>query len=213
MYTPQHFAETDPSVLRDTVRQIRAGELITYGSDGIEASYLPLLISDDATLVTGHLAKANGQWRRADLSVSALVSWVGPSAYVSPRYYPSKDEGGRVVPTWNYIAVEAKGTLILHEDDEWKRRHVESLTTVHEGGHASSWSVADAPDDYIAGMIKAIVGLEVQLTSLAGKWKLSQNRSPADLAGVIAGLNRDGGTASEAAVAAEMAPFAARTVD
>ena len=139
------------------------GELITFGSDGIEATLLPLLISDDATLVSGHLAKANGQWRRADLSVSALVTWVGPSAYVSPGYYPSKAEGGRVVPTWNYIGVEAKGTLVLHEDDEWKRRHVEALTAVHEHGHPSPWSVADAPGDYIDGMIKAIVGLSFGL--------------------------------------------------
>jgi transcriptional regulator len=213
MYTPPHFIEAEPTILRDAVRQIRAGELITYGSDGLEASFLPLLISDDATFVSGHLAKANGQWRRADPSVPALLSWVGPYAYVSPSHYPSKAEDGRVVPTWNYTAVQAKGSLILHEDDEWKLRHVESLTAFHENGRPSPWSVADAPADYIDGMVRAIVGVEIRLTSLVGKWKLSQNRSSADVAGVVAGLNMEGTRVTDKAVAEEMAQVAVRHAD
>jgi transcriptional regulator len=213
MYTPQHFAETDRIVLRDAIRQIRAGELITYGSGGLEASFLPLLISDDADVISGHLAKANGQWRRADLSVPALITWVGPYAYVSPNFYPSKIEDGRVVPTWNFTAIEAKGTLIVHEEERWKRRHVESLTAFHENGRPSPWSVTDAPGGYIDSMVKAIVGFEIRLNSLVGKWKLSQNRSPADVAGVIAGLNRDEGTTGEAAVAEAMAQVVARSTE
>lgn len=213
MYLPRQFAETDPAKLRDAVRQSRAGEVITYGSDGLEASFVPLLISDDAGTVTGHLAKANGQWKRADLSVAALVTWVGPHAYVSPSYYPSKTEGGRVVPTWNYTAVQAKGTIVLHEDDDWKRDHVESLTRFHERGFPAPWSVQDAPRDYIELLVRSIVGLEIQVTSLTGKWKLSQNRAQPDVAGVIAGLQSYGGESPEASVARTMTGVIASGTD
>ncbi len=162
-------------------------------------------MSDDAGTVTGHLAKTNGQWKRADLSEPVLVTWVGPYAYVSPSYYPSKADHGRVVPTWNYTAVQAKGVLTLHQDEAWKRQHVESLTTFHEHGLPSPWSVEDAPGDFVDGMVKAIVGVEIRLTSLVGKWKLSQNRSRADIAGVIAGLGGHGAASPEARVAKEMA--------
>jgi transcriptional regulator len=205
MYIPPPFAETDPTTLRDAVRQIRAGELITYGADGLEGSFLPLLMSDDAGTVSGHLAKANGQWKRADLSEPVLVTWVGPYAYVSPSYYPSTAEHGRVVPTWNYTAVQAKGVLTLHQDEAWKRQHVESLTAFHEHGFPSPWSVEDAPADFVEEMVKAIVGVEIRLTSLVGKRKLSQNRSRADIAGVIGGLAGHGAESSEGRVAMEMA--------
>ena len=204
MYAPKHFAELEPKVLRDAVRSIRAGELITVGSDGLEASFIPLLISDDAGTVTGHLAMANGQWKRADVSVPALVTWVGPDAYVSPSYYPSKQEHGKVVPTWNFIAVQAKGILTFHEDDEWKRSHVASLTNFHEAPLPSPWSVDDAPKEFIDGLVKAIVGIELRITSIQGKWKLSQNRPKPDISGVISGLESQGpGTATT--VAQEMA--------
>ena len=189
MDTPKHFAETDRTVLRDEVRRIRAGQLITFGSDGLEASFIPLLISDDAGIVTGHLAKGNGQWKRADVSVPALVTWVGPGAYVSPSYYPSKQEHGKVVPTWNFITVQAKGVVAFHEDDEWKRSHVDSLTNFHEESLPAPWSIDDAPMDFIEGLVKAIVGIELRVTSIEGKWKLSQNRPESDVAGVISGLN------------------------
>ena len=204
VYAPPHFAESDPHVLRDEVRRIRAGQLITVGSAGLEASFLPLLISDDAATVTGHLARGNGQWQRADLSVPALVTWVGPDAYVSPNWYPSKNDHGKVVPTWNFITVQATGTLVVHEEDDWKRAHVGSLTDVHERDLPTPWSVDDAPPDYVAGMLEAIVGIEVRVTSLQGKWKLSQNRSAVDVAGAIAGL-RSRGSETTDTVAQEMA--------
>jgi transcriptional regulator len=206
MYTPKHFVESDRTVLRDEVRRIRAGQLITLGSDGLEASFIPLLISDDAGTVTGHLAKGNGQWQRADVSVPALVTWVGPDAYVSPSYYPSKQEHGRVVPTWNFIAVQATGPVTFHEDDEWKRAHVASLTNFHEEGMPAPWSVDDAPPEFIEGMVRAIVGVELRVTSIEGKWKLSQNRPVPDIAGVIAGLEAQAqGPGPGVSVAREMA--------
>jgi transcriptional regulator len=206
MYAPTPFAESDPNVLRDAVRTIGAGELITVGSEGLEASFIPLLISDDAATVTGHLAKGNGQWKRADVSVPALVSWVGPDAYISPNYYPSKREHGKVVPTWNFITVQAKGILSFHEDDAWKRSHVSSLTDVHEAGFPTPWSVDDAPSEFIDRMVTAIVGVELRVNAIEGKWKLSQNRPPPDIAGAISGLQSQGPVA--ATVAREMATAA-----
>lgn len=203
MFTPKPFAETDQTVLRDEVRRIRAGQLITFGSEGLEASFIPLLISDDAGTITGHLAKGNGQWKRADVSVPALVTWVGPDAYVSPSYYPSKREHGKVVPTWNFITVQAKGLVTFHENDAWKRTHVASLTNFHEAGMPAPWSVDDAPLDFIEGLVKAIVGIELRVTSIEGKWKLSQNRPESDIAGVISGLESQG-PESAASVAREM---------
>ncbi len=203
MYVPEPFAESDPTILRDAVRRIGAGELITVGRNGPEASFIPLLISDDAETVTGHLARGNGQWATADLSVPALVTWVGPYAYVSPSYYPSMQEHGKVVPTWNFIMVHAKGNLTLHHDDDWKRTHVESLTSFHERLFPEPWSVRDAPADYIERLVRNIVGMEVRVTSLEGKWKLSQNRPESDIAGVIAGLSAQGQGAA-ADVAREM---------
>lgn len=207
---PRHFTETDSTILRDAVRQIRAGELITCGADGLEASFVPLLISDDAGAVTGHLAKANGQWKRADLSIPALVSWIGPYAYVSPSYYPSKVEDGRVVPTWNYTAIQAKGVLALHHENEWKRQHLDSLVTFHEREFPSPWSLADAPGDFIHDMVNGIVGVEIKLTSLVGKWKLSQNRPASDITGVITGLGGHGPQSTQAQVARAMADAMAR---
>ncbi|MGO8870784.1 MAG: FMN-binding negative transcriptional regulator [Acidimicrobiales bacterium] len=204
MYNPSHFRESDPVVLRDTVRRLGAGELITYGSGGLEASLLPLLMSDTADRVTGHLALANPQWRHADLDVPAMVTWRGPDAYVSPSYYPSKRVHGKVVPTWNYVTVQARGTLVLHEDEGWKRALVGSLTAWHEAGFPSPWSVDDAPSDYVDGLLASIVGIEVRITWLEGKWKLSQNRPESDIAGVIAGLRGHDPASNEARVAEVM---------
>ena len=189
MYAPRHFSESNPEILRDAVRRIGAGDFITMGAHGIEATFIPLVISDDASSITGHLAKGNPQWKQADVSTPALISWIGPDAYVSPSFYPSKLEHGRAVPTWNFIAVQARGTVTFHEDDDWKRSHVESLTNLHEQSLSSPWSVTDAPDDFIEGLIKAIVGVEIRVTSIEGKWKLSQNRSADDIDGVIDGLS------------------------
>jgi transcriptional regulator len=188
MYAPKHFAQTDPVFLRDAIRRFGPGQLITYGSDGIEASLIPMLISDDVSTITGHQARANRQWSRADTSVPVLVVWRGADAYVSPNFYPSKSVDGKVVPTWNYLAVQARGTIAFHHEPKWKRTQVAALTDWHEAGSAKPWSVDDAPSDYIDGRLSAIVGFEIRITSIEGEWKLSQNRSEADVAGVISGL-------------------------
>lgn len=189
MYNPSHFAEPDPAVLRDAARGFETGELITVGSDGLEASLLPLLVSDSGNLVTGHLARANRQWKRADPAVAALVTWRSPSAYVSPSYYPSKGKSGEVVPTLDYVTIQARGSLVIHHDDEWIRHLVRSLTERHEGGLGHPWSIDDAPGDFIDARLREIVGIELQVTSWEGKWKLSQNRSAEDVDGVIDALS------------------------
>jgi transcriptional regulator len=204
MYSPGHFHESDPIVLRDAIRTLGAGELITSGDAGLEASVIPFLISEESDRITGHLARANRQWERADLSLPVLVTWRGPNAYVSPSYYPSKAEHGKVVPTWNYITVQARGTLVLHQDSEWKRNLVASLTDRHEAAFPVPWSIDDAPADFIESSLRAIVGIEVLVTSLEGTWKLSQNRAAPDIAGVITGLAGHGPTSDDARVAESM---------
>ncbi len=190
MYNPPGFAVTDLVILRDAIRQIALGELITVGSGGIEASKVPLLVSDDATALRGHLSRANPQWANADLSVPVLVCWHGPDAYVSPSFYPSKTEHGEVVPTWNYITVQARGSLVVHDDANWVRQVVENLTDLHESDSAAPWRFQDAPPRYAERMVKAVVGIEIKVTSLEGKWKLSQNRPARDFQGVLTGLER-----------------------
>jgi transcriptional regulator len=192
MYVPKHFIEDKPEILLDWIRRIRIGHFITVSSNGPDASFIPLLISDDLTTISGHLAKANGQWKRADVSIPAMVSWVGPDAYVSPNYYPTKLEHGKVVPTWNFITIQALGSLTLHDDKEWKLAQVSSLTDFNESDSKSPWRVSDAPSEYIDTMLKAIVGFEIRVTSLEGKWKLSQNRAAEDIEGVVNGLETVG---------------------
>ena len=204
MYSPDHFRVRDPTALLGAIRRIGAGHLVTVGPEGPEASFVPLLISDDGTTVAGHLARANPQWRRTDTSHPALLTWVGPDTYVSPSWYPSKAEHGRVVPTWNFITVQARGEVRFHADAAWTRAQVSSLTDTHEAGLDPPWSLDDAPGAYVDGMLRAIVGFEVRVTSLEGKWKLSQNRSAADVAGVVAGLRARTGDVRAAAVADQM---------
>jgi transcriptional regulator len=193
MYNPRHFAESNRARLVADVRALAIGELITYGSSGIEASIVPLLIDDDATLLTGHLARANPQWRTADLNVPVLVTWRGPDAYVSPSYYPSKAEHGKVVPTWNYTTVQARGHLTVHDDPAWVERLVRALTDHHEANRTVPWSVDDAPREYIDSMVRAVVGISVDVVSIEGKNKLSQNRPSEDVAGVVAALEASSG--------------------
>ena len=204
MYNASSFKVTDTATLRDAIRTIGAAELITYGTEGIEASIAALLISDDGMTLSGHLSKANPQWKNADLSQPVLVTWLGPNAYISPSYYPSKAEHGKVVPTWNYITIHARGYLVIHDDPVWLRQLVESLTDFHESDLVDPWRVSDAPSSYLDSMVKGIVGIEVRVTSLEGKWKLSQNRTAPDVAGVIAGLATHGPGSDESRIAEAM---------
>jgi len=185
MYIPDHFREDRPEVLRDAVRHIGFATLVT---EGLEANHLPMLL--EGNVLRGHVARANPVWKKA--KGQALAIFLGPHAYVSPNWYPSKAETGKAVPTWNYIAVHARGRMRWIDDAEWLRAHVGQLSATHEAGRDVPWMISDAPAGYIDSMLRGIVGFELSIQMLEGKWKLSQNRDEADRAGTREGLRRDG---------------------
>lgn len=191
MYTPSNFAIDDLNELHQQILGTRLAVLVTQGEQGLQASHLPLLLNVDqgpnGTLY-GHLARANPQWRELQNGAEALVIFAGADAYVSPGFYPSKAKHGKVVPTWNYVAVHAYGMAEVFTDADRLRNLVSALTDRHEADRANPWKVADAPTDYIDGMLKAIVGFALPIQRLEGKRKLSQNRNAADIAGVREGL-------------------------
>jgi transcriptional regulator len=191
MYNPSSFAIKDLDELRKQIHGTRLAMVVTHGDQGLQASHLPLLFKPDegpnGTLY-GHFARANPQWKELQAGAEALVIFAGADAYVSPGFYPGKAEHGKVVPTWNYVAVHAYGTAEVFSDAERLLNLVSALTDRHEAGRAQPWKVADAPSDYIDGMLKAIVGFVLPIQRLEGKRKLSQNRSVEDIAGVREGL-------------------------
>jgi len=189
MYIPDMFREDRPDVLQDAVRRIGFATLVTHNGDGsLEANHLPMLLSDG--VLRGHVARANPVWE-AD-ACEALAIFLGPHAYVSPSWYPSKAETGKAVPTWNYITVHARGAINWIQDADWLRAHVGALSDANEAGRERPWTITDAPANYIDGLVRAIVGFELTVSRLEGKWKLSQNRDAADHAGAREGLMRDG---------------------
>jgi len=205
MYTPPFNRVDDEQELRALVAACRTGWLVTTGADGApQATFLPVLWRDDT--VVAHLARANRHWRDITDGTPALVVCTGPDAYVSPSWYAAKAEHGRVVPTWNYSAVQLTGTLRVHTDPAWLLEAVTDLTQAHESGRTDPWQVADAPEEYVAGQLRGIVGLELTVTGVTGKAKLSQNRSAADRRGVVAGLRAEP-FARAGEVADQMDPF------
>ena len=205
MYRPAAFDISEQSAMHDFIDGCGPAQLVTPNGGRLTASIVPLLldrsVGEHGTLV-GHLARPNPQWRNLDGSVEALAIFTGADAYVSPTYYPTKAETGKVVPTWNYVTVHAHGPLLIHDDKQFVERVVRGLTQKHEGRRPEPWSVDDAPAQYIDAMLGGIVGFELSITLLEGKAKLSQNKSRADIDGTIAGLSD--GTPAEREVAAMM---------
>jgi len=192
MYNPAHFQEDNPLALHDLMAQHPLAALVTLGSQGLCATHLPLL--HDGRLggfgmLRGHMAKANPQWSDLTPDVRALAIFTGPQHYISPNWYPSKAEHGKVVPTWNYVVVHARGPIRVIHDAQWLKQNVSDLTAVHEAALPNPWSVEAAPEGYVENMVNAIVGIEIAIESLEGKWKASQNRPEADRLGVIAALS------------------------
>lgn len=203
MYLPKHFEETRVDVLHGLIRAHPLGALVTAGAGGLEANHVPFEIDPDPApfgTLRAHVARANPVWR--DGAGDALVIFQGPESYVTPSWYPTKRESGKVVPTWNYVAVHAYGRLRAIDDPAWLRAFVTRLTDRHEARRAAPWKVSDAPGDYVDQLLAAIVGIELPVARLLGKWKVSQNRPAADRAGVVAGLEGDGGDAARAMAAA-----------
>jgi len=191
MYAPAFNRVDDEDVVRRMVADAGAGELVTVGPDGYPvATLLPVLWKGDR--VRAHLARANPHWQLVDEDSPALLVVTGPQAYVSPSWYASKAEHGRVVPTWNYTTVHLTGRVRVHDDVEWLRDLVSDLTSSHEGGREAPWAVTDAPAAYVEGQLRGIVGVELVVERVEAKAKLSQNRSEADRAGVVEGLRAEG---------------------
>lgn len=196
MYVPKHFKEDDIHRLRQYIREYGFGLLIVADDSGIEANHLPFHIVDEGGESPGylhcHLARNNPVWQRMQGGAQVLVVFQGPHAYISPSWYPTKEETGRVVPTWNYLAIHVQGHARLIEDAAWLKRHLRQLTDQHEAGMPSPWSVDDAPPDFTDRLVKAIVGVEIEIDSLVGKLKASQNQPERNRAGVKAGLETGG---------------------
>ena len=209
MYVPDAFRQDDPALLADAIRGCGLGVLVTLGDDGLVASHVPMLLDPDPApfgTLRGHLAapnpQAQGVAQGGAQGVAALAIFTGPDGYITPSWYETKRRTGAVVPTWNYIAVHAYGPIAFFADVDRLRDVVTRLTARHEAARAEPWAVTDAPPAFIDGMLRGIVGFEIPIARLEGKWKLSQNRPPADRAGVVAGLEQDGAAALAAAVAA-----------
>jgi transcriptional regulator len=206
MYMPASFRQDDLTQLHAQMRQSPLATLVSHSSVGLQASHLPLLLVEQAGsygTLYGHFARANPHWQAFAESNEALAIFSGVDAYVSPGWYPSKAEHGKVVPTWNYISVHAEGQLEVFDDPERLRQLLERLTASHESGFAQPWSMDDAPRDYIDSMLRAVVGFALPIRHLEGKWKLSQNRPAADQAGVQQAL-RDHSQAKAVALAQQM---------
>ena len=196
MYTPAAFAEDDPDRIAAFLVEHPMAQLVTMTADGLVATPLPMMYEPATTglgSLVGHVARANRQWAEATTSVEALAIFTGPNAYVSPNWYPSKAAHGKVVPTWNYTMVQARGLPRVIDDPDWIRDQIDMLTSAQEQVRPEPWAVSDAPVDFVSAQLNAIVGVEIPITSLEGKWKVSQNRSEADQAGVRAGLQHEGG--------------------
>jgi transcriptional regulator len=203
VYVPAHFA-ADDVVVRDLLDHHGAADLITATSAGLQATFLPFVHDPSVGrhgALLGHLARNNEHWRAEPVG-EALVIVRGPDAYVSPGWYPSKAEHGRVVPTWNYLTAHVYGRLVVHDDAGFVEDVVRRLTAKHEAFSASPWSPDDAPPAFLAGQLRAIVGVELVISRIEAKVKMSQNRPPADVEGVIAGLTARGQVAAADAVAA-----------
>jgi len=201
MYTPSVNAEKDVPTLRTFVRDNPLCTLVTQTGEGLVASHIPMMLYEDNVgfgTLRGHVARANSQWKDFSTSEDALAIFTGPQHYISPSWYPSKATHGKEVPTWNYVAVHAYGRMRIVEDSDWLLKHLRDLTDKNEQIIETPWSVDDAPQDFIAKLSKAIVGIELVVSRVEGKWKVSQNRNEQDAAGVIKGLDSIGTPASKA---------------
>ena len=195
MYLPEHFAEHDPAELRRLIAEYPLGTLVTLGAEGLSANHLPFELAAGAGphgALLGHVARGNRVWQDFSGEHEALVIFQGPSAYVSPNWYPTKAETHRHAPTYNYAVVHAHGRLIIHDDEKWLRGLLGRLTERMEAPQPNPWKMGDAPQDYLQQLLGGIVGIEIEVSRLVGKWKVSQNRLPVDRNGAAAGLRATG---------------------
>ena len=201
MYEPPLHRQDDLAALHELIRRRPFGLIVNRATQGLAANAIPFLLDAEVGRfgrLRAHVARANGVWRELQTEAETLVVFQDVDHYVSPSWYATKRETGKVVPTWNYVMVQARGKARVIEDEAWLRDQIAELTATHEAGRAAPWAVGDAPDDFVAAMARQIVGLEIEIVDLRGKWKASQNRPAADRAGVIAGLTEDGDADADA---------------
>jgi len=200
MYMPKHFEEPDPEVLRALMRSHPLGTWVTHANGALSVNHIPFLVDsgkrEHGTLI-GHVARANPIWKSISRESASVVIFQGPQTYITPSWYPTKHAHGKAVPTWNYAVVHVHGMPNVIEDRDWLLRHVTALSDLHESKRAVPWSVSDAPPDYIDTMLNAIVGIEIPIRTVVGKWKTSQNRPLPDKLGTIAGLYERGNQDSQ----------------
>jgi transcriptional regulator len=195
MYIPKQFEEQNVETMHALIRARPLATLITLSPDGLDANHIPLHISAAPApfgTLRGHVARSNPVWHDHVKEVDALAVFHGPDAYITPSWYATKKETGKVVPTWNYATVHASGSLRIIEDAAWLRAQLEALTAHNEATFQKPWAVSDAPREFTDKLIEAIVGIEIVITKLSGKWKVSQNQPPQNQASVIEGLNASG---------------------
>jgi len=194
MYLPAAFREERLETLHALIRAHPLATLVTAGTGGLIANLVPFILVDAGAKGTlrAHIARANPQVEPLRAGAETLVVFQGPESYITPSWYASKKEHGRVVPTWNYAVVQVRGTPLVIDDPAWIRGQIEQLTSTQESRRPAPWKVSDAPESFIAGQIQAIIGIEIPVSAIEGKWKVSQNRSPADRRGVQEGLESEG---------------------
>jgi transcriptional regulator len=193
MYIPRHNEENRISVMHELIVSQPLGTLVTLGSSGLFASHIPMILENDRSefgVLKGHISRANTQWRDFVPTIDALAIFSGHQHYITPNWYPGTKEHGKEVPTWNYVVVHAYGPLKVIEDKDWLLTNVEKLTSIHEAGSPVPWKVSDAPQDYIKSLLNGIIGVEIAIQRLEGKWKVSQNRTESERKGVVEGLTK-----------------------
>lgn len=189
MYIPRHFVVED-SIAQEFLENLKSGHLVTNTSQGILSTMIPITFDKTSRSIIGHVARANSQWSE-ETNQEALFISAPVDSYISPSWYASKQEHGRVVPTWDYMLAHVYGDLIIHDDVDWLRKAVSDLTDSFEEKRDNPWKLTDAPEDYVAGQLRAIVGVELKVSRLEVSFKMSQNKTQADLDGVLAGLRVD----------------------
>lgn len=193
MYIPRHNEEKRVPVMQALMVAHPLATLVTLGANGMFASHIPMVFENDGSefgRLKGHISRANAQWRDPNPAVDALAIFAGHQHYVSPTWYSENGEHAKQVPTWNYAVVHAYAPLRVIEDEKWLLAHVTCLTNIHEAGFSAPWKVSDAPEDFIGSLLKGIIGLELPIRRLEGKWKVSQNRTEREKQGVIEGLTK-----------------------
>jgi transcriptional regulator len=204
VYTPKHFEESRTDVLHELIRAQPLATFIVARDGEIVVNHFPLVVSDDGSefgVLKGHVPRANTIWESLRGDTSAVAVFQGPSAYITPSWYPSLHQHGKALPTWNYVVAHARGQPIAVEDRDWLIDHLNTLVDQQESTQAAPWKLADAPSEYVDAMLGRIVGIEMRIAVLQGKRKLSQNRSDADRLGVAAGLRNQGNDAALALAA------------